>query len=77
MYNLQETWKQPLSLLPFLEEFSKDLSDTFVATFQADAGGSGKPQLVRTKLTATPKLKLRHPDSIRPGNQESPGPAGQ
>jgi hypothetical protein len=61
----------PVSLAPFIEEFQHDLSETFVATFQADAGASGKPQLVRTKLTSTPKLKLRHPDAIRPGNHES------
>jgi hypothetical protein len=68
----------PVSLKPFLDQFSRDINDTFIATFMADAGsGNGKPQLLRVKLSATPKLKMAHTEEIRPGNLEGPvSPAG-
>ncbi|ADW68378.1 vWA domain-containing protein [Granulicella tundricola] len=63
----------PVSLLPFFKEFQKDISETFIATFQADAGAMGRTQLVRINVKSSiPKLKLRHADVVRPGNHEAP-----
>ncbi len=63
----------PVSLKPFFNQFEHDLSETFVATFNADAGAGGHSHLVHVKMTSSlPKTKLRHPDEIRPGNQELP-----
>jgi len=62
----------PVSLKPYFQQFGHDLSETYIATFPADAGAGGKEHLVRLKFsTSIPKLKLRHPDNVRPGNLES------
>ncbi len=62
----------PVSLTPFFKHFEKDLSETFVATFDAPAQGGGRNHLVQVKMTSTvPKLKLRHADAVRPGNKEA------
>jgi hypothetical protein len=61
----------PVSLAPYLTEFQHDISETYVATFQADAGNGRKPELLRVKVsTSTPKLKLRAPEEVRAGNIE-------
>lgn len=62
----------PVSLKPYFDQFAHDLSETYVATFKADAGNGGKEHLVRLKMsTSVPKLKLRYPENVRPGNIES------
>ncbi len=62
----------PVSLKPYFQEYAKDLSETYIASFGADAGSGGREHLVRLKLsTSLPKLKLRAPDNVRPGNLES------
>lgn len=62
----------PVSLKPYFDEFAHDLTETYVATFQADAGRGGKEHLIRLKMsTSIPKLKLRYPENVRPGNLES------
>lgn len=64
----------PVSLTPFFHQFEHDISETYVATFNADSGG--RDHLVHVKMSSTiPKLKLRHADEVRPGNQESPASA--
>ena len=61
----------PVSLKPFLQSFVHDISETYVATFNAPAGSGGRDHLVQLKMrTSTPKLKLRHADEVRPGNVE-------
>ncbi len=61
----------PVSLAPFLKQFTHAIAETYVATFNAPAGGGGRDHLLRLKMTtSTPKLKLRHPDEVRPGNVE-------
>ncbi len=61
----------PVSLSPYFKQFAHDLSETYVATFTADAGAGGKEHLVRLKMsTNVPKLKLKYPENVRPGNQE-------
>ena len=61
----------PVSLAPFLSQFQHDISETYVASFQADAGNGKKPEMLRVKLsTSTPKLKLRVPEEVRAGNIE-------
>ncbi len=63
----------PVEIKPFFNEFLHDISETYIATFNADAAAGGKQHLVRVKVGSTvPKLKLRHPDEVRPGNLESP-----
>ena len=65
----------PVSLTPFFKEFAHDLSETYVATFNADPMAGGRDHLVRVKMNSTvPKLKLRHPDEVRPGNREGAAP---
>jgi hypothetical protein len=61
----------PVSLTPFLKEFLHSVAETYVATFNTDAGGGGRDHLVKVKMsTSTAKLKLRYPDMVRPGNVE-------
>ena len=63
----------PVSLAPLFQEFAHDISETYVATFNADAGAGGREHLVRVKVsTSTPKLKLRTAENVRPGNLEAP-----
>ena len=66
--NLWQGNGNPQSTAPFLETFQHDIAETYVATFTAPA--SRDPQaLVHVKFSA-PKVKLRAPDAVRPGNQE-------
>lgn len=61
----------PVSLAPLLKEFVNDVSESYIATFRADAAAGGREHLVRLKMSSTvPKLKLRHADQVRPGNTE-------
>ena len=56
----------PVSMQPYLEEFAHDISETYVASFQA----AGKDLInVRIKTTI-PKLKVRAARLVRPGNVE-------
>jgi hypothetical protein len=62
----------PVSIAPYFEQFAHELSETYIATFPADAGKGGKEHLVHLKMsTNIPKLKLRYADNVRPGNLES------
>lgn len=70
LYNLGSI--DPVSLSPFFEQFAHDISETYVASFNADAGSGGKEHLARIKIsTSTPKLKLRTAENVRPGNMET------
>ena len=61
----------PVSLQPFLREFARDISETYIATFPVEAGIGGRSQLARLKIKSSqPKLKLRSPSEVRPGNRE-------
>jgi hypothetical protein len=61
----------PVSLAPFLQRFTHSIAETYVATFNADASAGVHNHLVRVKMTSNiPKLKLRHPESVRPGTRE-------
>ena len=63
----------PVSLSPYFHQFEHDLAETYIATFNADTGAAGRDHLLRLKMSSSiPKLKLRHPEAVRPGNQESP-----
>jgi len=60
----------PVSMTPFLNQFKHAMSETFVATFQANA--SGKNPLVRVKASSDLHgVKLHTADAVRPGNMES------
>ena len=74
-YTYYQGMGNPVSLIPFLEQFQHDISETYVATFMASAGsGNGRPQLVHLKISSSPKLKARYPDMVRVGNAEgAPG----
>jgi len=66
----------PVSLTPYFKEFVHDLSETYVANFNVDPAAAGRDHLVRVKMNSSgPKLKLRYPDQVRPGNLESGLPA--
>lgn len=61
----------PISLAPFLKQFMHAISQTYIATFNVDPMGGGREHLLRLKVsTSTPKLKLRTPSEVRPGNME-------
>ncbi|WP_263384859.1 vWA domain-containing protein [Granulicella arctica] len=56
----------PVSMVPYLEQFHKDILETYVATFPA----AGKDLVdVRVKTTV-PHLKVRTAMLVRPGNVE-------
>ncbi|GGA62199.1 hypothetical protein GCM10011507_12150 [Edaphobacter acidisoli] len=58
----------PVSLTPFLDQFKKAVSESYVATFTA----SGNKDLVRINVkTNLAKTKLRAPQLVRPGNTVS------
>lgn len=60
----------PVSLSPFLKQFQHAISETYIATFNADPVAGGREHLVRLKMsTSTPKLKLRVAQEVRPGNR--------
>jgi hypothetical protein len=62
----------PVSFQPFLKQFQAAISETYIATFDANPKGQGREQLVRLKINSSvPKLKLRHAEQVRPGNHES------
>ncbi len=62
----------PVSLTPFFKQFSTAISETYIASFDAPARTKGREHMVQMKVDSTiPKLKWRHPDEVRPGNQES------
>ncbi len=70
LYNIGSI--NPVSLAPLFQQFAHDIAETYVATFNTDAGAGGKEHLVRVKLsTSTPKLKLRTSENVRPGNLEA------
>jgi hypothetical protein len=61
----------PVSMIPFLNDFKRSVSETYVATFQAVATGKNN-NLVRIKATTDLHgVRLRTPDSVRAGNMES------
>ncbi len=63
----------PVSLTPFFKQFAAAISETYIATFDAPSRAKGREHLLTFKVDSTvPKLKWRHPDQVRPGNQESP-----
>jgi hypothetical protein len=60
----------PVSMVPFLNDFKRSISETYVATFQASP--QGKNSLVRVKATTDLHgVKLRTPAEVRAGNMES------
>jgi hypothetical protein len=61
----------PVSMTPYLDQFKRSVSETYVATFQAEPQGK-KNDLVRVKAsTDLHGVKLRTPDQVRVGNMES------
>jgi len=63
----------PISLAPLFAQYAKDLSETYLATFAANANGGGREHLVKLKMTTSvPKVKLKTAEWVRPGNMESP-----
>jgi hypothetical protein len=61
----------PVSMSPYLDQFKRAISETFVATFQTEGQGK-KNDLVRFKAsTDLHGVKLRAPEQIRVGNMES------
>jgi hypothetical protein len=61
----------PVSMVPYLDAFKHSISETYVATFQAEAQGK-KNDFVRIKAaTDLHGVKLRTSDQVRVGNMES------
>ena len=62
----------PVTLTPYLKQFTADLSETFVATFNAKPGSGGREHLVTLKVESVgPKVKFHYPSEVRPGNKET------
>jgi hypothetical protein len=62
----------PVSIGPFFKEFVHDIAETYVATFNTTAEAGGREHLVRIKVsTNTPKVKVKAPAEVRPGNREA------
>jgi hypothetical protein len=60
---------------PFLAEFQHAVSETFIATFPANASGKNGKDAVRIKVnTDLHNVKVHAPAAVQPGNMES-GPA--
>lgn len=66
---------EPVALQPFFQDFTREISETYIASFDANTDKEGRDHLVRLKVnTSMPKLKIRHADEIRPGNHEAGAP---
>jgi hypothetical protein len=64
----------PISIAPYFRQFLHDISETYIVSFVADANRKNH-DLVQVKMSSDiPKLKLRHPDAVRPGNVEAAQP---
>lgn len=62
----------PATLVPYFQQFARDLSATLVATLNVDANAGGKEHLVKFKLENTgAKIKMRYQQAISPGTQVS------
>jgi len=60
----------PVSIAPYLGQFQHSISETFVASFMANASGN---KLVEVKAdTKLHGVKLHAPSEVRPGNLEVP-----
>ena len=61
----------PVSMVPFLKQFQHDVSETYIASFNAPSD----QKLVRVKVsTKLPKTKLTAPEQVRPGILIGPAP---
>jgi hypothetical protein len=67
--NYYEGSGNPVSMAPFLQQFQRAIADTYIATFDVPAEKNAR-DMVRIKLTAATKTKLRAPEEVRPGNVE-------
>jgi hypothetical protein len=57
----------PVSLTPFLKQFTKAMAESFVATFNAPANNN---KLVDLKFSTTlPRTKVQAPQMVRPGTR--------
>jgi hypothetical protein len=62
----------PVSMTPYLNQFQHAISETFIATFRADASGKNGKNLVRIKATTDLHgVKVHAPENVVPGNMES------
>jgi hypothetical protein len=58
----------PVSLQPFLKEFSKDISESYTISFMAPTAREKGDTLARLKLkTSQPGIKIHAPDGVHPG----------
>ena len=65
----QEGLGNPVSIAPMLAQFQHAISETFIATFQANASGKKLAEIkLETKLHG---VKLQAAKSVRPGNAEA------
>lgn len=56
----------PVSMAPYLKQFQKAISETYIATFPAPGG----KDLVQLKLSTTlPRTKIQAPTQVRPGTR--------
>jgi hypothetical protein len=62
----------PVSIAPFFKQFVHDIAETYVATFNTTPEAGGREHLIRIKMsTNMPKVKVKAPEEVRPGNLEA------
>jgi len=58
----------PPSILPYLEDFGKAMTESYVVSFQADAAKEKNDTLDSLKLTTSqPGIKIHAPEAVHPG----------
>jgi hypothetical protein len=61
----------PVTLAPYLNEFRKDITESYAVSFMANATNEKNNTLTSIKLTTRqPGVKIHAPNSVHPGNQE-------
>jgi hypothetical protein len=63
-----EGFTNPVSILPFLDEFRHAIAESYTVRFQANASHDKHDTLTRIKLkTSQPGVKLHAPENVHPG----------
>jgi hypothetical protein len=56
----------PVTITPYLEQFQRAIAESYTVAFMAEPKGKNPTAFIKLK-TSQPGIKLRAPDSVRPG----------
>ncbi len=60
----------PVSLTPYLDQFRKDMSESYMVNFMTNASGEKRDTLTNIKLTSDqPGMKIYAPSAVHPGTE--------